>query len=349
MALSSRQIGKGSLRWPRRGPRWLSLDGPIHLLSALAALTMLALLVGLFVRLYRDSSLALQTFGWGFWTSSAWNSPADVAGASGADDSDELDNPDYVPPPRQYGALVSIYGTIISSLIAMLLAVPMSLVIALFLVELAPTWLATVVGGAIELLAAIPSIVFGMWGLVVLVPLLQNYVEPVLQKLTGDQFPLFSGPPIGVGMLGAGLVLALMILPFITAITRDVFRTLPTVLRESAYGMGSTTWEVVWNVTLPYGRRGVIGACFLGLGRALGETMAVTFVIGAGYTISLSLFAPANTISSTLAFKYQEADQEVVRSVLVALGLALLVITVTVQILAQVWLMWLSRSLRRIR
>jgi len=138
-------------------------------------------------------------------------------------------------------------------------------------------------------------------------------------------------------------------LPFITAITRDVFRTLPTVLRESAYGMGSTTWEVVWNVTLPYGRRGVIGACFLGLGRALGETMAVTFVIGAGYTISPSLFAPANTISSTLAFKYQEADQEVVRSVLVALGLALLVITVTVQILAQVWLMWLSRSLRRIR
>jgi phosphate transport system permease protein len=305
---------------------------------------MLALLAGLFVVLYRDSRLALQTYGWGFWTSEAWNSPPAVSSASGGDDTDELDNPDWVPPPRQYGALVSIYGTMVSSLIAMVLAVPISLVIALFLVELAPTWVAAVVGGAIELLAAIPSIVFGMWGLAVLVPLLQNYVEPALQNLTGPEFPLFSGPPVGYGMLNAGLVLALMVLPFITAITRDVFRTMPTVLRESAYGMGATTWEVVWKVTLPYGRRGILGACFLGLGRALGETMAVTFVIGAGYTISPSLFAPGNTISSTLAFQYQEADKEVVRSVLVALGLALLAITVVVQALAQVWLLWLGRG-----
>jgi phosphate transport system permease protein len=309
---------------------------------------MLALLMGLFVVLWRDSRLALQTFGWGFWTSTAWNSPPDVSNSTG-EGADDLDNPDYVPPPRQYGALVSIYGTVVSSLIAMVLAVPVSLVIALFLVELAPAWVAAVVGGAIELLAAIPSIVFGMWGLAVLVPLLQNHVEPALQKLTGDTFPLFSGTPIGVGMLNAGLVLALMILPFITAITRDVFRTMPAVLRESAYGMGATTWEVVWKVTLPYGRRGILGACFLGLGRALGETMAVTFVIGAGYTISPSLFAPANTISSTLAFKYQEADNEVVRSVLVALGLALLVITVVVQVLAQAWVLWLGRGQGRER
>jgi phosphate transport system permease protein len=342
--ITPERVKKG-LRRRWRGPRWLSLDGPIYLLSATAAVGLLVLLIGLFVALYRDSRLALRTYGWGFWTSTAWNDPPESADLPGAPDDKPGDDPDQEFAPRRFGALGSIFGTLVSSAIAMVLAVPMSLVIAVFLVELAPTWVAAIAGGAIELLAAIPSIVYGMWGMMVLIPLLQNHIEPGLQNLTGPQFPLFAGPPLGIGMLNAGLVLALMVLPFITAITRDVFRTMPTVLRESAYGLGATTWEVVWKVMLPFGRRGILGACFLGLGRALGETMAVTFVIGDGRGISASLFAPGNTISSTLANNYQEASDEVLRSVLIALGLALLVITVVVQAVAQVWMLWLGRGL----
>jgi phosphate transport system permease protein len=333
----------GLVRRRPRWPRWFAPDRPVRLLAMLAAFSLLALLLALCVALYKDSRLALRTYGWQFWISKAWNDKPELPPSTSADDAD-LDSPDVETPPRQYGAAVSIYGTLVSSLLAMLLAVPMSLIIALFLVELAPTWVSAVVGGAIELLAAVPSIVYGMWGAAVLVPLLQNHIKPALQSLTGTDFPLFAGPPLGLGMLNAGLVLALMILPFITAITRDVFRAMPTVLRESAYGLGSTTWEVVWKVTLPYGRRGVLGACFLGLGRALGETMAVTFVIGDGRDFALSLFAPGNTISSTLANNYQEATDEGVRSVLVALGLALLTITVVVQAAAQVWVLWLGRA-----
>ena len=224
-----------------------------------------------------------------------------------------------------------------STAIAMLIAVPLSLIIALFLVELAPPRVSRFVGGAIELLAAIPSIIYGMWGLFVFAPFMADYVQPFLKRVTGGFF-LFEGPPMGIGMLTAGLILALMILPFITSVTRDVFLMVPAVVKESAYGMGSTTWEVTRKVTVPYGIQGIIGACFLGLGRAIGETMAVTFVIGNRHEIALSLFSAGNTIASTLANEFTEASEDIYLSSLIALGLVLFVVTFLIQLAAQLWL-----------
>jgi phosphate transport system permease protein len=303
-------------RW--QGPLWLSIEAPVRFAVVVSALLILLLLGGILWALYDGSKPAIERFGWHFLSNASWN-----------------------PVTEDFGALSSIFGTLVSTLIALLIAVPMSLVIALFLVELAPSWLSSLVGGAIELLAAIPSIIFGMWGLFVLAPFLAENVEPPLKKLTGE-FPLFSGPPTGIGMLSAGLVLALMILPFIAAISRDIFRSMPKVLREAAYGLGATTWEVTWNVTLRYGRRGILGAAFLGLGRAVGETMAVTFVIGNTHDISMSLFAAGNTISSTLANEFSEASDALYLSSLIELGLVLLVITLVVQCIAQVWIFWIS-------
>jgi phosphate transport system permease protein len=298
--------------------RWFPVDAVARCVVATAACLIFLVLVAIFVAMYRDSRLSMTTFGWGFIASKEWN-----------------------PVTEKYGALSSIYGTVVSTLIAMLLAVPMSILIALFLVELAPRWLSVPIGTAIELLAAVPSIIYGMWGLFVLTPLLSSTVQPWIKKSPVGSWPLFEGPPLGLGMMNAGLVLAVMVLPFITAITRDVFRSVPRAMREAGYGLGATTWEVTRCVTLRYGRQGVLGACLLGMGRALGETMAVTYVIGNSNTISLSLFATGNTISSKMANEFMEAtDRPLQLSALVELGFILLVMSLLAQVLAHFWIAW---------
>lgn len=268
----------------------------------------------IFIGLVKESQLSLDKFGIGFLFSQAWN-----------------------PVAQKFGAASSIYGTLVSTVISMVLAVPLSIVIALFLVELAPPQVSRVVGGAIELLAAIPSIIYGMWGLFVFAPFMADTIQPALKKWSGGFF-LFSGPPMGVGMLTAGIILALMILPFITSVTRDVFQLVPSVVKESAYGMGCTTWEVTRKVTIPYGIEGIVGACFLGLARAIGETMAVTFVIGNRHAISASLFSAGNSIASTLANEFTEASGNLYLSSLVELGLVLFAVTFLLQVAAQLWL-----------
>lgn len=289
-------------------------------MTALSALLILALMIGIFWELLSNSRLAIQKFGFKFLVSEVWN-----------------------PVTQEFGAASSIYGTLVSTAIALLLAVPLSLAIAVFLVELAPPAISRLVGYAIELLAAIPSIIFGMWGLFVFAPFMAEHIQPGLSKALGF-LPLFQGPPMGIGMLTAGIILALMILPFISAVARDVFRMVPAVVKESAYGLGSTTWEVTRKVTISYGLRGLLGAAFLGLGRAIGETMAVTFVIGNDHTISKSLFSPANSIASTLANEFAEASEPLYLSALVKLGLVLFAITILIQIIAQLWLKKIGQS-----
>jgi phosphate transport system permease protein len=291
-----------------------NFDPAFRLLTLFCGLLILAVMAGILAELVKGSRLSLDKFGLGFLFSQAWN-----------------------PVTGEFGAASSIYGTLVSTAIAMIIAVPLSLIIALFLVELAPPRLSRLVGGAIELLAAIPSIIYGMWGLFVFAPFMADYVQPYLARATGN-IPLFQGPPMGIGMLTAGIILALMILPFITSVTRDVFQMVPIVVKESAYGMGSTTWEVTRKVTVPYGIQGVLGACFLGLGRAIGETMAVTFVIGNRHEIALSLFSAGNSIASTLANEFTEAVEDIYLSSLVELGLVLFGVTVLIQIAAQLWL-----------
>jgi len=283
-------------------------------LTAASALVIIIIMAGLVIELIYGSRLSLKEFGLGFLSSREWN-----------------------PVTETYGAASSIFGTLVSTAIAMLLALPLSLITALFLVELAPPAVSKVVGAGIELLAAVPSIIYGMWGLFVFAPFMAEHVQPPLQEVFGF-LPLFQGPPMGIGMLTEGIILALMILPFITAVSRDVFQMVPSVVKESGYGMGSTTWEVTRKVTLRYGIRGIIGAGFLGLGRAIGETMAVTFVIGNNHSISASLFSQGNSIASTLANEFAEASEPLYMSALVELGLVLFVLTVVVQAIAYIWL-----------
>ena len=250
------------------------------------------------------------------------------------------------PVTNRYGALSAIYGTVVTSVLAMILALPVSFGIAVFLTELAPPWLKRPVGVAIELLAAIPSIIFGIWGLFVLAPVLQESVEPWIDGHLG-KLPLvgalFQGAPYGIGFLTAGIVLAIMIIPFISAVIRDVFDTVPDVLKESGYGLGATTWEVIWKVVVPYSRSGMIGGIMLGLGRALGETMAVTFVIGNAHQISASLLAPGTTISAAIANEFTEATTPLYTSSLIALGVLLFVITFAVIAAARLMLLRLGR------
>jgi phosphate transport system permease protein len=237
------------------------------------------------------------------------------------------------PVQEKFGALVPIYGTLGTSFIALAIAIPASFGIAMFLTELSPVWLRRPLGTAIEMLAAIPSIIYGMWGLFVFAPLFQAHVQPLMKQTLGAVpawGALVSGPPMGIGMLTAGIILAIMVIPFITAVMRDVFELVPPMLKESAYGLGATTWEVVWHVVLPYARVGVIGGVMLGLGRALGETMAVTFVIGNAHQLSASLFAPGNTIASALANEFTEAVGDLYTSSLIELGLILFLITTIV-------------------
>jgi len=289
-------------------------------LAASCAAVVFLILLGILWELIANSRLSLLSFGPKFLTSNIWN-----------------------PVTQEFGALSSLYGTFVSTVIAMILAVPLSLVIALFLVELAPPRASRIIGGAIELLAAVPSIIYGMWGLFIFAPFMADYVQPFLAKV-GGWTPLFSGPPMGIGMLTAGIILALMVLPFITAVSRDVFLMVPSIVKESAYGVGATTWEVTRKVTVRYGARGIVGAVFLGLGRAIGETMAVTFVIGNDHTISPSLFAAGNSIASTLANEFTEASEPMYLSSLIELGLVLFLVTVLVQIAAQLWLNRLQRT-----
>ncbi len=295
-------------------------DRTFKWLTIVSALLIPLLMGGVFLVLLDQSLPALKRFGFGFLTSQEWN-----------------------PVTGQFGAASSIYGTLVSTLIAMLIAVPLSIALALFLVELAPPRLSRVVSTIIELLAAIPSIIYGMWGLFVFAPFMARYIQPALGQILG-WLPLFQGPPMGLGMLTAGIILAFMVLPFICAITRDVFSLVPSVVKEAAFGLGATTWEVTYKVTIPYGLVGIIGAVFLGLGRALGETMAVTFVIGNSHHISASLFAAGNSIASTLANEFSEATEALYISALIELGLILFVITYAVQMLSQMLLKRMYRA-----
>ena len=277
-------------------------------LTRLAAIVTLLLLGGIIVSLIISSWPSIQKFGLSFLWNGEWDPPADI-----------------------YGALVPVYGTLVTSLIALIIAVPVSFGIALFLTELSPAWLRRPLGTAIELLAAVPSIVYGMWGLLVFAPIFSEYFQKPLAATIG-KIPfigaLFQGAPIGIGLLCAGVILAIMIIPYISAVMRDVFEVTPTLLKESAYGVGCTTWEVMWNVVLPYTKAGVSGGVMLGLGRALGETMAVTFVIGNTNLLSdASLFSPGNSITSALANEFAEAGQGLHTAALMELGLILFVIT----------------------
>jgi phosphate transport system permease protein len=295
-------------------------DQTFRWLSVLSALLIPLLMGGIFLALLYQSLPALKRFGFGFLISQNWN-----------------------PVTEKFGAASSIYGTLVSTVIAMCIAVPLSIALALFLVELAPPRISRVVGTIIELLAAIPSIIYGMWGMFVFAPFMAQHVQPFLGKAFG-WLPLFQGPPMGLGMLSAGIILAFMVLPFICAITRDVFSLVPGVVKEAAFGMGATTWEVTYKVTIPYGLVGIIGAVFLGLGRALGETMAVTFVIGNSHHISASLFAAGNSIASTLANEFSEATETLYVSALIELGLILFVITYAVQMFSQMLLKRMYRA-----
>jgi phosphate transport system permease protein len=288
-----------------------------------AAILVLLLLGGVAVALLEGALPAFSHFGFQFLTKEVWN-----------------------PVTEKFGALAAIYGTLVTSLIAMLLAIPISLGIAIFLTELAPSWMKRPVGVAIELLAAVPSIIFGIWGLFILSPVLQHHVQPFLIEWLGP-LPaigkLFQGPPFGIGVLTAGVVLAIMVIPFISAVMRDVFETVPDVLKESAYGLGATTWEVIWKVVIPYARTGMVGGIMLGLGRALGETMAVTFVIGNAHRVSSSLLAPGTTISASIANEFTEAVGDLYTSSLVALGALLFLITFSVIAAARFMLLRLDR------
>ncbi|WP_119718543.1 phosphate ABC transporter permease subunit PstC [Cognatilysobacter tabacisoli] len=251
------------------------------------------------------------------------------------------------PVMQDFGALVPIYGTLVTALLAMVIAVPVSFGIAMFLTEIAPKWLRGPVGAAIELLAGIPSIIYGMWGLFVLVPVLAEHVYPWVDENLG-QWPLvgalFSGPPLGLGMGTAGLVLAIMVIPFISSVMREVFLTVPGRLKESAYALGSTRWEVMWDVVLPYTRSAVIGGIFLGLGRALGETMAVTFVLGNAHRLTTSLLEPGNSIAATIANEFAEADSPMYLSSLIALGFVLFLVTFVVLTIARLMLRQLAKK-----
>ena len=323
MATASNSIGvrESQHSWAQRQR---TLDFAFKATTGFFAIGVLLLLGSIILALCLGAVAALGKFGFGFLTSAHWN-----------------------PVKEDFGALVPVYGTVVTSIIAMLVGVPLSFGIAIFLTELCPPWLKRPIGTCIELLAGVPSIIYGIWGLFVFAPFLQSTLQPFLINTLGE-LPvigaLFGGPPLGIGVLTAGLILGIMVLPFITSIMRDVFETVPAVLRESSYALGATTWEVVWNIVLPFTRVGVVGGVMLGLGRALGETMAVTFVIGNAHRISPSLLAPGTTISAALANEFTEAVGDVYVSSLVTLGLLLFVITFIVLALAKLMLTKLQKQ-----
>ena len=299
-------------------------DALFRQVTRLFAALVLGLLLSIIVALGYAALPALQKFGPAFFVTNVWN-----------------------PVTGQFGALAPIYGTVATSIIALVIGVPVSFGIALFLTEMCPVALKRPLGTAVELLAAIPSIIYGMWGLFVFAPFFADHVQPFIQRVLGDVWiigPLFQGAPTGLGVLTAGVILAVMVIPFIASVMRDVFEIVPPVLKESAYGLGCTTWEVVRNIVLPYTRIGVIGGIMLGLGRALGETMAVTFVIGNAYRIRASLFEPGNSIASALANEFNEAADPVHRGSLIALGLVLFVLTLIVLAASRMLIARLTRG-----
>jgi len=304
--------------------RLRTTDQAFRLLTRAAVLTVLGLLSGVILALVIGSVPAIKAFGPGFVVTEVWN-----------------------PVTEQFGALAPIYGTLVTSIIAMVIAVPVGIMIAFFITELCPLWLRRPIAIAIELLAGIPSIIYGIWGLFVFAPFVQKHIQPFLID-TFENVPglssLFEGPPYGIGMLTAGFILAIMVLPFITAISRDVFDAVPPVLKEATYGLGCTTWEVFKHVVLPFTRIGVIGGVMLGLGRALGETMAVTFVIGNAHKVSASILAPGTTISASIANEFTEAVGDLYTSALITLGLILFVITFIVLAIARYMLLRLQQQ-----
>ncbi len=311
-----------SIKHARSGPLADQLFGWV---AKGCALLTLGLLLAILTSLTISAWPAIQKYGFSFLTSTVWD-----------------------PVQEEFGGFVMIYGTIATSIIALVIAVPVSFGIALFLTELSPSWLKRPLGTAIELLAAVPSIVYGMWGLLVFGPVLAQYVQTPLQNaFAGVPYlgALVSGPPVGIGLLSAGIILAIMIIPFIAAVMRDVFEVTPPLLKESAYGLGATTWEVVSKVVLPYTKTGVIGGIMLGLGRAIGETMAVTFVIGNFNQLdSLSLFQAANSITSALANEFAEAGEGLHQAALMYLGLVLFFITFVILSLSKILLSQLRKG-----
>jgi phosphate transport system permease protein len=304
--------------------RSAAADRLFTIITAVSAWLVLLLLGATALSMAWGGRLAFERFGLGFITSTEW----DAVGG-------------------RFGALVPIYGTVVTSIIALIIAVPVSLGIALFLTDIAPRWIRGPIGVAVELLAAIPSIIYGMWGLFVFAPFMALHVDPVLNDKLGPLpliGPIFTGPPIGIGMLTAGIVLGIMVIPFIAAVARDVFNAVPPPLKESAVALGSTRWEVLSRVTLPYARSAIIGAVFLGLGRALGETMAVTFVLGNAHDLSISLLMPSNSIAAAIANEFTEADTELYRSALIALAFLLFVVTFIVLTIAKLLLRRMNRA-----
>jgi phosphate transport system permease protein len=308
----------------RRRPAGGAGDAIFHGLTVLFAVLVLMILGGVIASLIYGALPALRKFGFGFIVNGAWN-----------------------PVTENFGALAPIYGTLVTSLIAMLIGIPVAFGVALFITELCPKWLKRPLGTMIELLAAIPSIIYGIWGLFILAPFIQEYVEPALINSIG-RVPgigiLFAGPPLGIGVLTAGFILAIMVLPFIASVMREVFDTVPPMLKESAYGLGATTSEVMWRVVLPFTRIGVVGGILLGLGRALGETMAVTFVIGNSHHVHASILQPGTTISAALANEFTEAVGDLYQSSLIALGFILFVITFVVLAIAKLMLIRLQKG-----
>jgi phosphate transport system permease protein len=304
-----RRIGRGDARFRR--------------LTELAAITVLVIFAGVILSLTIGAMPAIRAFGWSFLWTEKWN-----------------------PVTEQFGARAAIYGTLVTSTLAMLLAVPVGIGIAIFLTELCPRPLRRPIGIAIELLAGIPSIIYGIWGLFVFAPLFQSTLQPWLIDVFANVpilQSLFAGPPYGIGIFTAALILSIMILPFISAVTRDVFETVPPALKEAGYSLGCTTWEVLWNVVLPFARTGVVGGAMLALGRALGETMAVTFVIGNANRIAPSLFAPGTSISAQIANEFTEAVGDIYLSSLIELGLILFAVTFVVLAAAQIMLRRLEK------
>ncbi len=299
-------------------------DFIFHKITFSFALLVLLVLAGIIASLIVSAWPAFEHFGPGFITRIEWD-----------------------PINDEYGALIAIAGTLVTSFIALLIAFPVSFGIALFLTEICPNWLKRPLGTSVELLAGVPSIIYGMWGMFVFAPFMSDYIQPLLQNTLGNVpviGELFQGPMMGIGMLTAGIILSIMIIPFIASVMRDVFETCPSVLKESAYAIGCTKWEVMRKIVLPYTRIGVVGGVMLGLGRALGETMAITFVIGNAHKLSWSLFAAGNSIASTLANEFAEADSTLHISSLFALGLILFVITFIVLAAAKIMLMRMSQG-----
>jgi phosphate transport system permease protein len=300
-----------------------SRDAAFRAITLAAALLVLAIFAGLLTALIIGAWPAFKAYGWGFLTSSAWNAQTE-----------------------KFGAVAPVYGTVVTAIIAMVIAVPVGIGIAIFLTEICPRPLRRPIGIAVELLAGIPSIIYGIWGLFVFAPWFQTHVQGWIVDRLADVpvlRDLFAGPPYGIGLFTAGFILSIMVLPFIAAVTRDVFETVPAMQKEAAYGLGSTTWEVMWRVVLPFARSGVVGGAMLALGRALGETMAVTFVIGNDHHIHESVFATATTISATIANEFSEAFGDLYHAALIELGLILFFITFVVLASAQLMLRALER------